>query len=1715
MESPLRKKIGSIMKDHKKRQVWYRIVTSLAVVVVFVTTYMLILPAITMENKAECGITEHQHDANCYSTHYEKEKVLDCTTETLGVHKHTDACYDAQHKLVCGYADFVIHQHDASCYDTDGTLICEIPEHKLHQHTENCYQMQKQLICMQEESAGHTHTAECYTKEQGDLICVQEEHTHGESCYDEGGNLVCEKEEHVHGDECYQWNDVLTCTQEESAGHQHSDACYQDVKVLVCEEPAELHTHTSACYQDGILVCGKAEVKEHQHSDACFKEKDVLVETLVCDRVEHVHTDECFKKNNEDNETIENSETSEVSSDEEVSSEVAEEASSEEISSEFESEEVSSEATSSEESSSEEAYSEEESTSVEEGSSETVSTEETTEEITTEEMSSEEESTEEVSSEVETEEESSEEESSEAESDDIADRMSNEQSWCIVRRVEDESSTENLNSLNSIALFADDNTEDLAGYELSVRIVKIVNGQEVELDPSGLKEGDNVKVDIGYTIANGLPDGKNTLIYQLPGNFKLNKEQSGSVMQNGVAVGTYTISMDGKITIVIDKDKFNPNVSFTGDVGFEGSAQMTGKEDSEEIKFPGISETVTINRDKTKYDLTVGKQAKLSEDRKTIDYTVTVSSEFGTNGDAVSISDKFSGDATGKYQDSSFKLVKVDKDGNETVMDVKPSFTTEDGNQKFNYDKLPALGKGESYKLTYKADVTPNAQGGGTVTNTAKASTPSKQGEDTKKTTIPGTIISKSGSVEWWPKKLIKWEIVVNKDGIVDVGDYTVGDNIPGTLYEAKGITISPALPDGTTSIKEFPFKFPADAGNKTYTITYYTLPPTTSGTITNTATIEKDGDKSEAVGEVPYYAREEGVSKSFDGEKEEQGNNILNWTTTVTVSEEEQNEITYSDIILDTVDQSGQIVTDTKGKNPHYAIASTLQETLKSDNNIQLELENGTKLNYEQAVAQGYQFEFKFYEAKDSQEINGDDAVAHVGYFTVKVTKNDGTKFQAKTLTLKYFTYADYSNMAEGAKWTLKNQAGYHDKISEGKTDHGDSSSLKKESGVKRNGNVEYNTPDSVKYDELDGYLYYRLILTTSSNHNSDLKITDTLSDSGMTFDTDSLDVRFVQSDNLYNQKDEWTTWLNGSSYTYNLNGEQKPDVFVEGQTMTITIKGGYNKGTIGESEVFDGNEKNHTFVITYRVKISDDPYWKDLSQTAKVYGNTVTWDKLTDSTKTTVNERNVENVEKTGKQRVATDKDGKVICDGDGKPIYLETVDYQIVINPKGEDLLKDSDTITLTDKLDIRDEYGNSSENAKNIKAYLEMDSVKLYEYNVDTEDHLGSLIDRSVYKLHYDDSNPNAPVITVELPDETPCVLVYAYTFDKGSLATAYKVKNEAQLSGKNQSSQELRIEKNSSYANVDQSELSIYKVDEDDQSVRLGNAKFKLEEYLNGQWSVVSYANLAENGGTKEGEGDSTLYVTGQDGYLRFEKYNTNEKNEEDNASKGLLRKNTIYRLTEVAAPTGYELNSTPYYFVLMGDGKQSSDFEAEMNSAINGNGKAYYFKAGKKVAFNITDKFVGVSVRKVWLDENGDTQTSGMPDSIQVQLYQQKSVGDGTKTPIGNAVTLSAENNWEYTWFDGYDSLPTVDENGIPYYYSVEEVGIPSGYTVSYTNNNGIIVGGNEMVITNRAEKESITLPETGGTGTYLYTLGGVLLMAGASLLMYIHSMRKGGKRIW
>ena len=81
---------------YNRNSMWNITVFLLAMVVVVLTVYQLILPAITMEQTAYCGIEPHTHDASCF------EKQLVCGMEENKVHIHSEACYQEVQTLICG-----------------------------------------------------------------------------------------------------------------------------------------------------------------------------------------------------------------------------------------------------------------------------------------------------------------------------------------------------------------------------------------------------------------------------------------------------------------------------------------------------------------------------------------------------------------------------------------------------------------------------------------------------------------------------------------------------------------------------------------------------------------------------------------------------------------------------------------------------------------------------------------------------------------------------------------------------------------------------------------------------------------------------------------------------------------------------------------------------------------------------------------------------------------------------------------------------------------------------------------------------------------------------------------------------------------------------------------------------------------------------------------------------------------------------------------------------------------------------------------------------------------------------------------------------------------------------------------------------------------------------------------------------------------------------
>ena len=163
-------KIRKILKDRRIRQLLTRIVSVTAAIVVFVTTYALVLPAITMETEAQCGIPAHQHDDSCY------EEILTCEIPESEGHHHTEDCYTTKQELDCKVEE---HQHGADCYDADGNLVCGLTEHT-HSVDNGCYEEVRELTCEIPESDGHQHDSSCYEKV---LTCGKEVHTHSAECY--------------------------------------------------------------------------------------------------------------------------------------------------------------------------------------------------------------------------------------------------------------------------------------------------------------------------------------------------------------------------------------------------------------------------------------------------------------------------------------------------------------------------------------------------------------------------------------------------------------------------------------------------------------------------------------------------------------------------------------------------------------------------------------------------------------------------------------------------------------------------------------------------------------------------------------------------------------------------------------------------------------------------------------------------------------------------------------------------------------------------------------------------------------------------------------------------------------------------------------------------------------------------------------------------------------------------------------------------------------------------------------------------------------------------------------------------------------------------------------------------------------------------------------------------------------------------------------------
>lgn len=1319
-----------------------------------------------------------------------------------------------------------------------------------------------------------------------------------------------------------------------------------------------------------------------------------------------------------------------------------------------------------------------------------------------------------------------------------------------------------------------DKSVDFKDYLTSASVKKNENGHWVSVDGNVFTDGDQVQVSLSYKLpANTVTTDNKVIYYQLPDGIRPIEEQSGNVTQGGKVVGTYHIDKNGEILIEFNDD-FADGEAFTGDIQFEGIIAKTGDDDQDKISFGGDTEDITVKKKADNYDLSLAKTSTLNKDENKVDYKIVASTNNGT-GDTVTITDNFSPNtnATGTYNKSTMKLYRVSADGTRTeVTDYQPTFgTTSDGQEKFEYTNLPKLEKGESYEVEYSArytEDTNNTDGSSKLQNNAHAGNKYVNRWTNSTVEISKKMISKEGSYDQ-STGLIKWQIKINESK-QDIGGYNLKDALPDGIKFSGNIEMVDSKGNKTTITPNgdsIDYTF-LSGSNDTYTVTYYTTAPSENGEVKNTSNVEGNGKTNTSTGTVYVTHRNWAVDKQWKKEEvsETDGLRRYYWNSTVTMPDGNLDEFTYIDTIEDATDADGEIYEST-----HYALASELDQALKSEIKIKI---NGQEYPCSNNLVD---FTFTYYD-KEGKEVDAFDSTTHVKSFKVKVTPKEGqTIDQAQYLYInEYPTIVDTSKVDYGESWKFKNKGTVNDLTNE--TSH----TYKKPKPVIKQGGKEneYGSQYGINYKEgkisgdleqVNGKLYYRILVNTKSGNSDAITLTDTLPD-GAKYIDGSLKAAFYVNDSYnypqfvsYNQNlksDDDIGWEETNGYyRYNLENNKKPTVTQDGNQLKIVIPKGYNYNLAD-------NASGHIIQLTYELDISDDSSWNDPTQSDKTYTNTISWGDHSDTQKTEIT-RDLDEVQKKGAQIYENDQ-------------ATNKVKYNVTINPTSKDLDPKSDTLTLKDKITL----------PNGVTATLDIDNTKLYYLDLSNKDNYyhGAEVSSDLYRISYDDITNEISVI---VPDQFACVLEYTYSIDVGNLAnTEYTVSNSASLNGEYSSSAENKIKNVTSSATVEKGKLKIYKVDDEDFSKKLTGAEFKLEKFdtTSNQWVDI----------TSEIAYDNTSIKTNEKGEIVIQGSSEDKK----------LIGETIYRLTETKAPEGYDLSTEGYCFVLVKaqDNETVATTKQKMSTTFTSAGidinKTHFFNNNEEVNMYVTNHTSNIGVKKVWLDKD-NKPLDNHPDSTTVKLVRHVNkpkghqvkiniydkhyettktksviVKDGTslkvrlpykttenedlltranmdlvgfedvdyklykensefsfiileipsvtkdmdltiklwdsgdeplytyesdydkESEVIESVSLKKENNWAYSW----SNLKKKDADGNEYYYTVEE-DVPSGYQVSYTNNDGIKEG--DITVTNK-KLDNYDLPDSGGFGTLGYYAIGALLIT-ATLFAYIADKKNKG----
>ena len=1498
------------------------------------------------------------------------------------------------------------------------------------------------------------------------LACQLDLHTHTDSCYDEEGELVCGYADfvaHTHDSSCYGEDGTLICPLEERKPHTHTESCYQETEVLVCgQEETQGHTHTEACYETQ-LVCGQEEGQGHTHTGHIHTEECYTVgETLVCTSTEpdHVHTEECSEAHRELTCTQDTGCYDEngnlICGLEETQGHTH----------------------------SEDCYD----TQLVCGQEETEPHTHTDScyQVQRELVCGQEE----VILHTHTEGCRDEDGNLTCGMVEVKEHVHDE--TCLP---EEEVAPHTLAAQNEAV------GTDFGPYITSTQVQVKSGDQWVDIVGGTVTDGSSIQVTIYYSITDSdIVTAKNNIIYyQLPNGIRLTEKENGPVEVGDKIAGTYTITTDGRITISFNED-FADGDPFAGNISFHGEVSLADIEEGDDIVFGGAGGTITIVPDAGDTSLHIEKTGEYKQAEGKMYYTVTVSSEDGSDG-PIHYTDKFLNPTGGiAYEEESIRVL------NSARREVEVEIDFQTGSTWFEIPNLPQLGPGEFYTISYTATVNPDdtttEDGSLEARNQASAADESNQVSTIHEMEISGPRIEKMGVYNPSTREVV-WTVYIYNPHRYDLAGKTLTDTMTWTYGEKTleqvitSATLTPYTGEtpGESETIKLPYTFP-EISTKSYILTYTTSLPEDAAvganlSVTNTAWLDNWKAEYNIDGTVPGKT---GLVKTFTGQGDGDAvESDLNWSSVITFPQgtleaATLDSVRYVDIIQDAVNEGWQLQAGT-----HYTTPELLEQMVAApvEGYTQLEaLEYGTDYTIQVVTAadfqttlgktyynatgvsyvfetvvfdqlfNGFTFDGKTYKFiwQDLQEVADGTPIA---MFAIEFTEAAVTKVNnAGQISISYSTHYDLSKVTGNGTYALVNGGRTPSNSAAANTETALLAQLNKQ--VSTIGGHDYalesnaytDGPAKMDVGDTDGNIYYRILLY---NFGDEISLQDTMWSKAEGW----------QGSVVFDSIQVYNPFTNEVLYSL------KPWDYLSKEQEYY---GNYKLSGLGDY-------KGYIIGLYYHIDVNAN---NNLPQgETKTFKNTVKWiDVAEDSVDTTVTN-----------SKPTLEKES-ALADGENNRVY-----YYVTINPGAKDLLPDGGNLQLEDTLTL----------PNGVSATLRPETIKLYTYNAENADghYLGEDIsDNPVFRVDQTEGEENSYIFTV--PDETACVVVYAYEIDRGTYAgDNIEVSNAAMLMGSAviSAGDKIQLDNQGSSSEANKATLTIYKIGDNDYANLLNGVQFDLYRYeLQEDGTTYDWEQTDITAEGEIGEGGQH-FITGGDGPEGAIILNFLE--EEDGGGSYY---NTIYKLVEYSTIEGYALDPTPRYYVWGKDGMSANQTAAEMDDVLKKAGvlweKVTFIPYGGSMTDTISNEptTTEITVTKTWQGAEGTPLEEDLPDSVEVTLYQQTDGGEPVQ--YGESVTLTADTNWTYTW----EQLPKeVDGQAVT--YTVVETTI-TGWEASYDYGEGAtgITEGTIQII--NTKQSAFTLPETGGVGPTLVAIAGVPLVGAAGVVYWNlrRKRRRGGK---